>query len=186
MVLEIIVLFIGICFLYAAWQCFKSRKFGRVVLSLLAAAFFIGGSITMITSPSDSSSSSQSKSSSKSSSSDKSESNSEKKQSEADSSHKKQAQQGVDDINKKIAGEPDLAGLKVKLDKYDEGGQDYDVILPDNALGGNDNQTKEICKNVFTIIKNETGNQSPTVFYYDQAGNEVARTKWDGSIKLDN
>lgn len=186
MILEIIVLFIGICFLYATWQCFKSHKFGRAILSLLAAAFFIGGSITMITSPSDNSSSSQSKSSSKSSSSDKSESSSENKQSEDDSSHKKQAQKGVDNINKKIASEPDLAGLKVKLDKYDEGGQDYDVILPDNALGGNDNQTKEICKNVFTIIKNETGNQNPTVFYYDQAGNEVAKTKWDGSIKLDN
>lgn len=173
-----IVLFIGLIFVYLAWKCFRQKKYGRLVLSVVVALFFIGGAITLVN---DSSSSS-----SESSSSSKSEDTSSKKESSTDAKHKKQAQQGVDDINKKIAQDDQLSGLKVKLDKYDTRGEDYDVQIPDSAMGGSDSQLREICKNVFTIIRHETGNQDPTVTYYDESGNEIAKTKWDGSIKLEN
>lgn len=91
---------------------------------------------------------------------------------------------GVKDINDKIAQKPELQGLSVKRDKY--GDNDYDVTVPDSALEGNNSQLREICKNIFTIIEHETGSDNPTVYYYDEAGNQVAHTDWDGTIKLDD
>lgn len=91
---------------------------------------------------------------------------------------------GVKDINDKIAQKPELQGLSVKRDKY--GNDDYDVTVPDSALEGNNSQLREICKNIFTIIEHETGSDNPTVYYYDEAGNQIAHTTWGGTIKLDD
>lgn len=173
---------IGLVCLYPMWTSFKQGKIIRgIVWAILA--FFLGvGGFSNTGSGSNSSSSSSSESSSAKSE----EKASSKKQANSDKKHKKQAEQGVKDINNKISQEPDLDGLKVSLDKYDTSGQDYDVQVPDSALGGSDAQLRSICKNVFTIIAHETGNQNPTVTYYDESGNQIAETKWDGSIKLDN
>lgn len=177
-----IIAILGIVCLYPAWEDFKQKKYVRgIVWAIVALFLFVGGAGSAMDGSSSSSSSSTESSSSKSS-----ETASSKKQESTDKKHKKQAQKGVDDINNKIAQEPDLDGLKVSLDKYDTSGQDYDVQVPDSALGGSDAQLRSICKNVFTIIAHETGNQNPTVTYYDESGNQIAETKWDGSIKLDN
>lgn len=168
----------GVFLFWVMWMLFKrGRVISGIIVAILAFVFAVGG-FSNVGGSSDNSSSSSSSSASSKSSSDSQES--------TDKKHKKQAQAGVDDINKKIAQDDQLNGLKVKLDKYDTRGEDYDVQVPDSALGGSDSQLREICKNVFTIIKHETGNQDPTVTYYDESGNEIAETKWDGSIKLEN
>lgn len=91
---------------------------------------------------------------------------------------------GVKDINDKIAQKPELQGLSVKRDKY--GDNDYDVTVPDSALEGSNSQLREICKNIFTIIEHETGSDNPNVYYYDEAGNQIAHSSWDETIKLDD
>lgn len=172
---EVILLFIGIVAIYLAYKSVKSRNWLRVIIFGFVALFFVAGAATMVSN--DDSGSSSSSSSSKSSSS---------QRETTDQNHRKQAESGVKNINDKIAQDPTLDGLKVKLDKYDTKGEDYDVQVPDSVLDGTNSQQKEIYKNIFTIIAHETGNQDPTVFYYDNAGNQIAETNLDGSIKLDN
>lgn len=174
-----IVAVLGILVIWGAWTLFRKHRIAPAVIFALIGLFFLAGGMTSIFNGYGNGSSSTSSSSS-------SEDSSSSKQESTNKKHKKQAEQGVKDINNKIAQDPQLNGLKVKLDKYDTDGDNYDVQIPDSALGGSDSQLREICKNVFTIIKRETGNQNPTVFYYDESGNEIAKTKWDGSIKLDN
>ena len=116
----------------------------------------------------------------------KAESRSESKASEQSISNAKDKAKsdGVKDINDKIAQKPELQGQSGKCVK--RGKDDYYVTVPDSALEGTNSQLREICKNIFTIIEHETGSDNPTVYYYDEAGNQVAHTAWDGTIKLDN
>lgn len=172
----IILLFIGIASAYFAYKSFKNRRWGWGIITALVALFFFAGGATVTNQQNDSSSSTASSSSTDSSI---------KSSSERQNSNRKKAQSGVRDINNKISETPELEGLKVKLDKYDHDGEIFDVEVPDTVVNGTSSQQREIFKNIYTIISHETGNQNPTVYYYDVAGNEIAQTKWDGSIKME-
>lgn len=176
---------LGIYLLYRIYINFKDKNPIMAIIQLCLGAFLIFfGAVGVNVSQDNSSSSSSAdtaSSSSKSSSSSKDDNSSD----ESQNNDKKKAQQGVSDINKKISETPELAGLKVKLDKYDNNGENFDVEVPDTVLNGSASQQREIFKNIYTIIYHETGNQNPTVYYYDAAGNEIAQTKWDGSIKME-
>lgn len=175
----VMVLFIGLVVAYFAYKAFKSRHWiGGVVLALVAL-FFVAGSYTSATqSSSDSSQSSSQKSSSSQDDSDKAYWSSAKKA-------KSKAKKGLTKLNEKIGEDDRLNGLVVRLSKNDTDGTMYEVKVPDAALNGNDEQVRETFKMVFNLISEYTGADNPTVYYYDNAGNQVAHTSMSGDIKLD-
>lgn len=147
----------------------KNRKINIIVLSIFAILilFIIGVS------------------SSDSSSNDSSTSTASSKKSGDSDSQKKKSEKAVNEINNEFGQHEELNGMKVKLDSADQSGILFDVTVPDNAINAPEGQQREIYKNVYKIIVGKSGSESPSVYFYDQAGNKVAHSTFTGNIKLE-
>lgn len=187
----IIVLIIGLVIGWLSIRNFNNHKFIGVI-GIIAAIFFLclgglGGipdGLDQINHTGDYSPKAISESKAKESSKAESRSSSEKYESSVSSARKQAKADGVKSLNSKLASDPQLSGISVKKEKSDSQFDTYDVTVPDVVANGSEEDQKSIYKNLFKIIERETGSQNPNVFYYDNAGNELAETNWAGEIKL--
>lgn len=174
----IVLLIIGLLVAYLCFKAFKNKSWLGGIILAFVALFFLAGSYTVHSEDSYSKQESSQQSSSSQDSSDKAYWSSAKKA-------KSKAKQGLTKLNEKIGEDDRLNGLVVRLSKNDTDGTMYEVKVPDAALNGNDEQIRETFKTVFNLISQYTGADDPTVYYYDDAGNQVAHTSTSGDIKLD-
>lgn len=184
-ILPLAVILVGVYVLYRMFLNFKSKKIVMGIVELCIGGFLIlfgASGVSVATGSNSSSSSSQSSSVSKESSSD----DENAKYSSSVRKQKRDTKKGLEELNNKIDSEPDLNGLTVKVDKNVDNGETFNVTIPDSGLNGNDAEQRKTMKTIFNLIGQYTGVDNPSVYYYDTAGNEIAKTKWDGEIKLEN
>lgn len=174
----IVLLLIGLFVAYFCFNAFKNKSWIGGIILAFVALFFLAGSYTVNSEDNYSKQESSQKSSGSQDNSDKAYWSSAKRA-------KSKARKGLTKLNEKIGEDDRLNGLVVRLSKNDTDGTMYEVKVPDAALNGNDEQIRETFKTVFNLISQYTGADDPTVYYYDNAGNQVAHTSMSGDIKLD-
>lgn len=179
----VVVFFIGIVAAYFTYRAFKKRYWVGGIILALVSLFFLAGGVTTTMQENNSNSSETQSSSQKSSKS--SEDDSDKAYWSSAKKAKAKSKKGIDRLNAKIGEDDRLNGLVVRLSSNDSNGTMFEVKVPDAALNGTDAQVREVLKNIDNLIAEYTGADSPIVYYYDNAGNQVAHTSLSGDIKLD-